>query len=130
MVTLRNLIRLAGMALSYKSMYVYGFVVLVYEFIIASLHTVEVTNTALSSRDMRRRNLNSIDIKIEIIRTARSNLFGGGRSIHSTFMQLREGVQANMWTLTSCGSFTNIPKKPECWSYDHKFNKFCESLQE
>lgn len=111
MVTLRNLIRLAGMALSYKSMHVYGSVVLVYEFIITGLRIVEVTNTALSWRDMRRRNLNSTDIKIEIIRTARSNLPGGRRSIHITFARLRKGVQANAWTLISCRSFTNIPTK-------------------
>ena len=50
MVTLRNLLRLAGTSLSYKSIYANGFVVSVYEFIITGLHIVEFTGTALFSR--------------------------------------------------------------------------------
>lgn len=107
MVTLRNLLRLAGTALSHKSIYANGFVVSVYEFIIAGFHIVEYTDTVLFSRDIRRKDLKSTDVKIRIIRTTGFNLFGGERSIHSTLK--REGIQTNAQILNSCRSFSTIP---------------------
>jgi hypothetical protein len=94
MVTLRNLIRLAGMALSYEFKCNNGSVALVYEFIMAGLRIVKFTNTALFSRDIRRRNLTSTDIKPRILKTTGSNLYGGRRSIHSTQFS-EEGIQTN-----------------------------------
>ena len=51
-ITLRNLIRPARMALFYKSRYVNGFVVLVYKSVISGFHIVKYISTALFSRDL------------------------------------------------------------------------------
>ena len=109
MVTLRNLIRLAGMALSYKSTYVNGFVDLVCESIISGFCIIEYTSTALFSRDLRRKDLNLIDVKTRIMRTTGYNLSGGGRSIHSTLVSIGEGIQVNRRISNSCRSFSTIP---------------------
>ena len=101
MVTLRNLLRLAGMALSYKSICVNGFIALVYDLVTIRVHIIEYTNTALFMRNLRRKDLNSIDVKIRIVRTTGSNLFEGRRSICSTLVR-GEGLQANAWILNSC----------------------------
>ena len=110
MVTLRNLLRLAGMALSYKSICVNGFIALVYDLVTIRVHIIEYTNTALFMRNLRRKDLNSIDVKIRIVRTTGSNLFEGRRSICSTLVR-GEGLQANAWILNSCRLFSTIPTK-------------------
>lgn len=111
MVTLRNLIRLAGMALSYESKCNNGSVVLVYGFIIAGLCIVKFTSTTLSSRDIRRRNLISTDIKSRILKTTGSNLYVGRRSIRSTQF-IGEGMQTSFTIHVPCRLFSQkIPTK-------------------
>lgn len=94
MVTIRNLIRSAGTALSYWSPHINGHV----EWRVLSCvqdNTQENSNTALQKEDIRtqrpkfsrRKNRNNL-------RTTGFNLFGGKRSIHS-ILRIREGIQAN-----------------------------------
>jgi len=88
MVTLRNLIRLAGTALSYKSIYVNDFVALVCEFIITGFHIVEYTSTVLFSRDLRRKDLNSTDVKTRILKTTGFHVFVGTIALFVSFVRI------------------------------------------
>lgn len=95
MVTLRNLIRSAGTALSYWPPHINGHVVWGLSSCVQDDYQ-ENLDTALQKEDIRaqkpkfnrHKNRNNL-------RTTGFNLFGGKRSIHSTLC-IREGIQANM----------------------------------
>lgn len=95
MVTIRNLIRSAGTALSYWPPHINGHVVWWLTSCVQGVNQ-ESTNTALQKEDIRaqrpkfngRKNRNNL-------RTTGFNLYGGKRSIHST-LRIREGIQANV----------------------------------
>jgi hypothetical protein len=111
MVTLRNLRRLAGMALSYESMCNNGSIVLVYEFVITNLHIVKFTSTAFFSKSIRRRNPTLTDNKPRILKTIGSNLYGKRRSIYSTQFS-EEKMQTNVLIRVPCRLFSKkIPTK-------------------
>lgn len=95
MVTIRNLTRSAGTALSYWPPHINGHVVWGLSSCVQG-DNQENPNTALQKEDTRtqkpkfnrRKNRNNL-------RTTGFNLFGGKRSIHST-LRIGEGIQANM----------------------------------
>jgi group II intron reverse transcriptase/maturase len=95
MVTIRNLIRSAGTALSYWPPHINGHVVWRLSSCVQD-DSQENSNTALQKEDIRaqrpkfnrHKNRNNL-------RTTGFNLLGGKRSIHST-LRIREGIQTNM----------------------------------
>jgi group II intron reverse transcriptase/maturase len=95
MVTIRNLIRSAGTALSYWPPHINGHVIWWSTSCVQDVNQ-ESTNTALQKEDIRaqRPKFNRHKIRNNL-RTAGFNLFGGKRSIHST-LRIREGMQADM----------------------------------
>ena len=105
MVTLRNLIRSAGTALSYWSPHINGHVVWGLSSCVQDDYQ-ENTNTALQKEDIRtqrpkfnrRKNRNSL-------RTTGFNLIRGKRSIYST-LRIREEIQANMPSVCFHRSFS------------------------
>jgi RNA-directed DNA polymerase len=95
MVTIRNLIRSAGTALSYWPPHINGHVIWWSTSCVQDVNQ-KSTNTALQKEDMRaqRPKFNRHKIRNNL-RTAGFNLFGGKRSIHST-LRIRKGIQADM----------------------------------
>ena len=92
MITIRNLIRLAGTALSYRLLYTNSLVV---EWIASCVQEVNQKNTrtALLSGDYKRKNLSLTDYKNEIVRTTGFNLARGKRSIHSRQVHCSKGYR-------------------------------------
>lgn len=90
MVTMRNLIRSAGTALSYRLIYTNSLVV---EWLIPCVQGInqKSTHTALLSGDYERKNLSLIDYKIGIIKTTGFNLIRGKRSIQSRHVHCSKG---------------------------------------
>jgi hypothetical protein len=93
-VTMRNLIRSAGTALSYWPTHIYGHVV-VWKFSCVQENFQESTNTALQKEAIRAQGPKFSRLKNRNnLKTTGYNLFGGIRSIHSTLC-IREGIQVN-----------------------------------
>ena len=90
MITLRNLTRSAGTALSYWFTYIYNYAV---GWLISCVQVInhESTRTALQLEDYERKNLNLTDFKIGIIKTTGFNPVRGKRSIHSNQVHCVKG---------------------------------------
>jgi group II intron reverse transcriptase/maturase len=115
MITIRNLIRSAGTALSYRLPYANSLVV---EWLISCVQEVnqENTHTALLSEDYERKNLSLTDDKLGIIRTTGFNLVRGKRSIHSRQVHCSKGYRqirlfSNIVDSVESDFLSNLDKK-------------------
>jgi group II intron reverse transcriptase/maturase len=115
MITIRNLTRSAGIALSYKLLYTNSFVV---EWLTSCVQEVnqENTRTALLSGDYERKNLSLTDYKTGIIRTTGFNLVRGKRSIHNRQVHCSKGYRQirlfnNIVDSTKSDFLLNLSKK-------------------
>jgi len=115
MITIRNLIRSAGTALSYRLIYINSLVV---EWLISCVQEAnqENTRTALLSGDYERKNLSLTDYKTGIIKTAGFNLVRGKRSIHSRQVHCSKGYRQirlfnNIVDFTKSDFLLNLDKK-------------------
>ena len=115
MITIRNLTRSAGIALSYKLPYTNSFVA---EWLTSCVQEVnqENTRTALPLGDYERKNLSLIDVKTGIIRTTGFNLVRGKRSIHSRQVHCSKGYRQirlfnNIVDSTKSDFLLNLSKK-------------------
>lgn len=115
MITIRNLTRSAGIALSYRLLYTNSLVV---EWLTSCVQEVnqENTRTALLLGDSERKNLSLTDYKIGIIRTTGFNLVRGKRSIHSRHVHCSKGYKqirlfTNIVDSIESDSLSNLDKK-------------------
>ena len=105
-VTVRNLIRSAGIALSYWSPRIYDHVNWWKTSCVQGVFQ-ESTNTALHKEDFRAQGPKFNWLKNRNnLRTTGFNLLKGERSVHST-LRIRKGIQANILFVCFCRSFSH-----------------------
>ena len=115
MNTIRNLIRSAGTALSYRFMYTNSLVVEGLTLCVQNVNQ-EKPRTALLSGDYERKVLSLTDYKTGIIKTTGFNLVRGKRSIHSRQVHCLKGYRqirlfSNIVGSAKSDSLSNLDKK-------------------